>query len=83
MESIIKIIHRNAEIARSVAKSVKPDNLQAPPGFKIITKVNRRTTITKICGKDLETIIFIVDDLLQCIDAANKTLEAIEIEGTS
>ncbi|MBS7650051.1 MAG: KEOPS complex subunit Pcc1 [Candidatus Bathyarchaeia archaeon] len=80
MESVIKIIHRNAKISRAVAKSVMPDNLQAPPGFKIITKVNRRTTITKIYGKDLEAFIFIVDDLLQCIDAANNTLEAIEIE---
>ncbi|MGQ9542876.1 MAG: KEOPS complex subunit Pcc1 [Candidatus Bathyarchaeia archaeon] len=81
MKAIIKIRHRNSVISKSVAKSVEPDNLLAPSGVKIMVKIKRETTITKICGRDLETFISTIDDLLLCMDAANKTLEILEDEG--
>ena len=73
MRITIKIRHASRKFAESVAKSVSPDNLKAP---RTRAKGNITTSIVK-CER-LETFITTIDDLLLCMDAAQKTLEEVK-----
>ncbi len=81
MKMTINIRHQSAKISKSIAKSIEPDNLLAPSTVRIKTKRWRNVTATSItCSGSLETFIATIDDLLLCMDAARKTLEAIKDE---
>jgi hypothetical protein len=71
----------NPQVARSLVKSIEPDNLSAPPSVRI--RITRRggDVVTYVeCNKGLETLIATVDDLLVCLDAAYKTLVVVKNE---
>ena len=81
MKATINIKTGSPGIARSLANSIEPDNLSAPPSVKIRTRTKGSIVISSVvCRKSLETLIATVDDLLVCMDAAHKTLDVIEDE---
>jgi hypothetical protein len=81
LKATIKIRHREARMSDSVARSLKPDNILAPPGVRVETRARGEITITTItCAKSLETFIATIDDLLLCMDAAERVLGEIEAE---
>ncbi|MEM3017623.1 MAG: KEOPS complex subunit Pcc1 [Candidatus Bathyarchaeia archaeon] len=68
-------------VARSLVKSMEPDNLSAPPSVRIRAAIRGGHVVTCMeCSKGLETLIATVDDLLVCLDAAYKTLVVVKDE---
>jgi len=80
MKITIKIRHASHKFAESVAKSVSPDNLKAPPNVIVKTRASGNRTISVVKCERLETFITTVDDLLLCMDAAQKTLEEVKTD---
>ncbi|WP_455278004.1 KEOPS complex subunit Pcc1 [[Eubacterium] cellulosolvens] len=80
MRIIIKIQHESRKFAESIAKSVTPDNLEAPPNVFVKTQARGKITTSVVKCERLETFITTVDDLLLCIDAAQKTLEEVKTD---
>lgn len=78
MEATIKLEYDDAKTAQSIAKAVSPDNLKAPPGLEVLTETNGNQVLTKISldGK-LATFIATIDDLLESISTAEKTLRIV------
>lgn len=78
MKITIKIRHTSRRFAESIAKSVSPDNLKAPPNVIVKTQARGNMTTSIIKCERLETFITTIDDLLLCMDAAQKTLEEVK-----
>jgi len=74
----IWIGYKNNGEAEAIAKAVSPDNLKTPPGLKVKTLRKGRFVVTLVeCKQKLETFIATIDDLLSCIQTAEKTLGAV------
>ncbi len=78
MEAIIKLEYNDAKTAHSIANAVSPDNLKAPSGLTVTTQTIANQVITKITldGK-LATFIATIDDLLESVSTAEKTLHIV------
>jgi hypothetical protein len=74
----IWIGYKNSGEAEAIAKAVSPDNLKTPSGLKVRTFRKGRFVVTLIeCKQKLETFIATIDDLLSCIQTAEKTLGVV------
>ena len=80
MKITIKIRYASRKFAESVAKSVSPDNRKAPPNVIVKTRARENITTSIVKCERLETFIATVDDLLLCMDAAQKTLEEVKTD---
>ncbi len=80
MKITIKIRHASRKFAESVAKSVSPDNRKAPPNVIVKTRARENITTSIVKCERLETFIATVDDLLLCMDVAQKTLEEVKTD---
>ena len=80
MRITIKIRHASRKFAQSIAKSVSPDNLKAPLNVIVETNARGNTTTSIVECERLETFITTIDDLLLCMDAAQKTLEEVKTD---
>ena len=75
----ITIHYNDPETAASILEATTPDNQEAPQGVTIDSSVQDATlhiTVTSFAG--MATLIATVDDLLSCIQAAEKALNQIE-----
>ena len=64
--------------ADSVAKSVSPDNYEIPLGLEIETIQENMSVVTKITSKkSLETLLSTIDDLLSCIQIAERVVNSL------
>ena len=75
----ITIPYNDPETAASIRDATTPDNQETPPGVTIDSNVHDATlhiTVTATAG--MATLIATVDDLLSCIQAAEKALQQIE-----
>jgi len=71
--------YKNGGYAEAITKAVSPDNLKTPLGLDVKTLRKGRFAVTFIeCNQRLETFIATIDDLLSCIQIAEKTLGAVE-----
>lgn len=74
----IKINYPDKASAESILKAISPDNCSAPPGLEIRSEVSRNAVILSIsCVKGLGSLISTIDDLLSCIQVAEKALKGI------
>lgn len=74
----ISIRYKDNQTARAIQKSITPDNLGAPDGMHIIAIVNKNTLeIEIVSDRSIGSLVSTLDDLLSCIQAAEKTLEEI------
>jgi tRNA threonylcarbamoyladenosine modification (KEOPS) complex Pcc1 subunit len=74
--------YRTEDEAKAIAKAVSPDNLSAPPGLRIRSFVEGSKVVTEIkCEKTFGTLLATVDDLLSCIQAAEKALRSVKERG--
>ena len=80
MRITLKIRHASRKFAQSLAKSVSPDNLKAPSNVIVETNARGNTTTSIVECERLETFITTIDDLLLCMDAAQKTLEEVKTD---
>lgn len=78
MKAEIWIGYKNKEDAEAVAKAVSPDNVEVSLGLKVRTMRKGRFVVTLIdCKQRIETFIATIDDLLSCIQTAEKTLGTV------
>jgi tRNA threonylcarbamoyladenosine modification (KEOPS) complex Pcc1 subunit len=72
------IVYRSAQEAKSIVKSISPDNVKAPFGsiVKAIRK-GKRITIEISCIRGVETLLSTIDDLLLCVQVAEGVLRAV------
>ena len=65
-------------LSNAVAESISPDNQKVPEGLTVKTLAHGRRVISKVeCNKSFETFLATLDDLLSCMQTAQKTLRAI------
>ena len=75
----IDIRYKDHKTAQSIMDAVSPDNLDAPEGINVDAVAegsNLKISIT--CSRDIGSLLATVDDLLSCIQAAERTIEKIE-----
>lgn len=75
----ITLPYKDPETAASIREATAPDNQEAPPGVTIDSTLRNTTlhiTVTSTAG--MATLIATVDDLLSCIQAAEKALKEIK-----
>ncbi|MBS7619414.1 hypothetical protein KEJ21_02055 [Candidatus Bathyarchaeota archaeon] len=74
----IKINYPDKASAESILKAISPDNRSAPPGIEIKSEVSKNAVKLSIsCVKGLGSLISTIDDLLSCIQIAEKALKGI------
>jgi len=66
------------ETARAVLAAISPDNLQAPPDMALKANMRGGTLdIAVTCSRGLGSMISTLDDLLSCIQAAERAIRGI------
>lgn len=74
----IVIRYGDERIARSVAEAVSPDNIDAPQDLRVETLARGGNVSAVIEGKKgIETIVSTVEDLLSCIQAAERAIGCV------
>jgi hypothetical protein len=75
----ITLPYNDPETPESIREATAPDNQETPPGVSIESTLDEATlkiTVTSTTG--MGALIATVDDLLSCIQAAEKALQEIE-----
>lgn len=74
----IKINYPDETSANAVLKAISPDNYSSPKGIEITSETSGNVVKLSItCIKGLGSLISTVDDLLSCIQAAERALKGI------
>jgi tRNA threonylcarbamoyladenosine modification (KEOPS) complex Pcc1 subunit len=75
----IDIHYEDSKTAQSIMEAISPDNLDAPEGIDIEVRVYGKTLKIHIsCSRDIGSLLSTVDDLLSCIQAAERAIDEIE-----
>jgi tRNA threonylcarbamoyladenosine modification (KEOPS) complex Pcc1 subunit len=74
----ITLPYKDPETAASIREATEPDNQEAPPGVTIHTTAEGATLHITVAATGMATLIATVDDLLSCIQAAEKALQEIK-----
>jgi len=75
----IDIHYEDSKTARSIMEAISPDNLDAPEGIDVATKVDGDILKISIsCSRDIGSLLSTVDDLLSCVQAAESAIDKIE-----
>ena len=75
----ITIPYNDTETAAAIREATTPDNKGTPPGITIDSSIHDATLYITVTGTaGMATLIATVDDLLSCIQAAEKALQEIE-----
>ena len=74
----ISLFYNDNETACSILKAITPDNLNIPTEITINAGTcDSNLTLKIISKRSLSSLIATIDDLLSCIQAAEKALEEI------
>jgi len=74
----IKIRYSDEKTARAIQKAITPDNIGAPDGMHIMALVDGNTLeIEVFSDRSIGSLVSTLDDMLSCIQAAEKTLEEV------
>ena len=74
----IEIAYVDEKTARAIQKAITPDNVGAPDGMHIMAYVeNNKLMIEVMSDRSIGSLVSTLDDLLSCVQAAEKTLEKI------
>ncbi len=74
----IEIVYADAETARFILDAISPDNLQAPQGVFIEAWVEGGVLKVMVsCVKGVGSLTSTVDDLLSCIQAAERAISGV------
>ncbi len=78
MKAKIRISFSNPREAEAVSKALQPDDAETPSYLKVSTVSKGRYIESEIiCQDKLETLISTIDDMLNSIVMAKKTLSAV------
>ena len=79
VEANLELKFKDTDTARSIMDAVSPDNVQIPEGIDINIDLYENVLSIKVsCSKGVGSMIATLDDLLSCIQAAEKTLMQLE-----
>ena len=79
VEANLELKFKDEDTAQSIMDAVSPDNVQVPEGININMELQENVLSIKIsCSKGIGSMIATLDDLLSCIQAAEKTLMQLE-----
>jgi tRNA threonylcarbamoyladenosine modification (KEOPS) complex Pcc1 subunit len=74
----IEIEYSDDRTARAIQKAITPDNIGAPDGMHIMAYVQENKLKIEITSdRSIGSLVSTLDDLLSCVQAAEKTLEKI------
>ena len=73
----ITLPYKDPETAESIQEATAPDNQEAPQGVIIHTTAEDATLYITVKAKGMASLIATVDDLLSCIQAAERALQEI------
>ena len=77
-EAELKLAYPDERIAKAVYDAIRPDNVFLPRGLEIEGAVIASSIELKIvCRKSLESLQATLDDLLACVQAAERALKAL------
>lgn len=77
LELVIEKKLPSREIARAIKEAVEPDNREVPSDTRIELKLMGSSLIIKVNSTaDVPSFLRTVDDLLVCINAAERVLSA-------
>lgn len=77
-EVTISVFYGNEDIANAISQAVTPDNLEFSSGINIESEIigcEIRFVIS--CSKGLSSLITTIDDLLSCIQSAERAISVI------
>lgn len=75
----IDIQYEDSKTAQSIMEAIAPDNLDAPEGIDVDAKVDGKILkISITCSRDIGSLLSTVDDLLSCVQAAERAIDEIE-----
>lgn len=75
----LKLKYPSGRIAEAIALAITPDNEKAPPGLRIETQIENSSLIASVyCERGLDSLTATLDDLLACIQAAERALSATQ-----
>jgi len=77
----LTIDYKGERIASAIAEAVSPDNLDAPRDIQIESLARGNQVLAAIKGEtSLERVISTVEDLLSCVQAAERAIGAVKGE---
>lgn len=78
MRATINILFGDEGMARAIGKAISPDNFQTPAGINVSTKITGgKLTASIACLRGIKTLIATIDDLLSCIQSAERAIEGV------
>lgn len=79
IEAEISLEYDNEKEAEAISMAVSPDNLVTPKELIIETRImgNNVITLIKYQGENVATFMSTIDDLLDCISTAERTISAV------
>ncbi len=73
VKAVVKITYSNTKLAKLILDSTQPDNINLPPYIEIRSAIKNNSLVFKIRSwKELGSLLYAVDDLLQCISSIEK-----------
>lgn len=76
-EARLELRYDDEETAKAVLEAISPDNYQAPPGIDIEAHREESTLWIRVKTQRMRSLLPTLDDLLACIQAAERALEAV------
>lgn len=77
-EATVTIQYRDRRTAEAILRAIEPDNLTTPEGVKIEAEARGGATTIKVeCRRGIGSLVATLDDLLSCIQAAEKAIEEL------
>lgn len=77
-EATVTIEYRDQRTAEAILTAIEPDNLQVPYGIEIEAEAVDGALIVKVnCVRGIGSLVASLDDLLSCIQAAEKVIEEL------
>jgi len=83
LKAVIKLIVENVRKARSLFRATIPDNVSTPKYLHMRSLIRGRQIIFTVETSRLDTLVSTVDDLLSCIQGAEKSMIAIKRSDTT
>ncbi|MCK4399562.1 hypothetical protein KAV46_01145 [Candidatus Bathyarchaeota archaeon] len=77
-EATVTIQYRDRRTAEAILRAIEPDNLTTPEGVKIEAEARGGVVTIKVeCRRGIGSLVATLDDLLSCIQAAEKAIEEL------
>ena len=75
-ETKIQFEYKDNFTATAIQKAITPDNIGVPDGIHIRTCVAQNILQIEVCSnRNIGSLVSTLDDLISCIQAAEKSLE--------